>query len=210
MTEPPSWFAELLDTEGEILDEDFVGTDLRGLSLSRRQFTRCRFDEAALDGWRTEACTFTDGGFDRAELIGSAHLRSAFITCSFNRTRFTDSTLTDCKFTGSVFVDTPLRSVTVSGGDFTAVSLGGADLRGLDLSGCKLVDANVVGARLDGCRFTGSNLRGLRWNDASLRDADLRGAVLDGLDPRVVNLTGARVELAQAIEFARYLGLVIG
>ena len=34
--------------------------------------------------------------------------------------------------------------------------------------------------------------------------------MLDGLDPRVVNLTGARVELDQAVEFARYLGLVIG
>jgi uncharacterized protein YjbI with pentapeptide repeats len=66
-----------------------------------------------------------------------------------------------------------------------------------------------VGAKLDRCVLAGANLRGLRWTDASLVDADLRGAVLDGLDPRVVNLTGARVELGQAVEFARYLGLVI-
>src|SRR6185503_5403576 len=47
----PSWFTELLAVGAEIADEDFVGTDLRELNLSRVLFTRCRFDEASLDGW---------------------------------------------------------------------------------------------------------------------------------------------------------------
>jgi len=77
----PSWFSELLALGNEITDEDFVGTDLRELTLSRVGFTRCRFDEASLDGWRTEACSFTDCSFDRAEMVGSTHLRTAFIAC---------------------------------------------------------------------------------------------------------------------------------
>jgi len=90
------------------------------------------------------------------------------------------------------------------------VSLGGADLRDLDFTGVKLVGANVVGARLDRSVFTGANLSDLRWSEASFVDADLRGAVIDGLDPRLAMLTGARVEIAQALTFAQYLGLRIG
>jgi fluoroquinolone resistance protein len=209
--ELPGWFAEVLAGGPEIADEDFVGTDLRELSLQRLHFSRCRFDEASLDGLSTEACSFTDCSFDRAELTGSTHLRTAFVACSFNRARFTGATLTECKLTGSVFADTPLRSVTVAGGgDWSAVSLGGADLRELDFSDVKLVGANVTGAKLDRCQFAGANLSGLRWGQASLRDADLRGAVIEGLDPRVVDLTGARVEVEQALAFAQYLGLRIG
>ncbi len=207
----PAWFAELVEAGPEIVDEDFVGTDLRRLSWRRLHFSRCRFDEAALDELSTEACSFTDCNFDRAELTGSSHLRTAFVACSFTRTRFTGASLVECKLTGSSFADTSLRSVTVSGGgDWSAVSLGGADLRELDFSDVKLVDANVTGARLDRCVFTGANLRGLRWGQASLRDADLRGAVIDGLDPRVVDLTGTRVEVEQALAFAQYLGVRIG
>ncbi|HEX8095200.1 pentapeptide repeat-containing protein [Jatrophihabitans sp.] len=207
----PGWFAELVAGGPEIADEDFVGTDLRGLSLRRLHFSRCRFDEASLDELSTEACSFTDCGFDRAELNASAHLRTAFVACSFDRTRFTGASLTECKLAGSVFTNTTLRSVTIAGGgDWSAVSLGGADLRELNFADVKLVDANVTGARLDRCVFSGANLRGLRWGQASLRDADLRGAVIDGLDPRVVDLTGTRVEVEQALAFAQYLGLRIG
>jgi fluoroquinolone resistance protein len=68
----------------------------------------------------------------------------------------------------------------------------------------------VVGAKLDKCVFSGANLTGLRWSEASLRDADLRGALIEGLDPRVVNLTGALVEVHQAIAFAQYFGIRVG
>lgn len=44
----------------------------------------------------------------------------------------------------------------------------------------------------------------------SLGNADLRGAVLTGLDPRVVDLTGARVDIEQAVALAQQLGVRIG
>lgn len=121
-SEPPEWFAQLLATGAEIVDEDFAGTDLRQLRIERTSFTNCRFDEASMDELQTEACSFTGCSFDRAELVGSSHLRSAFVACSFDRARLTSASLIQCKLTGSTFRDTPLRATVIDGGDFTAVA----------------------------------------------------------------------------------------
>ncbi len=74
----------------------------------------------------------------------------------------------------------------------------------------KLAGANFIRARLDRCVFRGANLAEVRWEGASLVDADLRGADIGGLDPRLVTLTGTRVEVEQAIVLAQYLGIRIG
>jgi len=204
-------FDSAFESGSDISDEDFADVDLREARWERVSFTDCDFAGAALDDVVTEGCSFANCRFDRADMVRSEHRRTAFVACSFNRTRVTGMVLEDCKLAGSTFVDVLLKSLSVrGGGDFSAVSFGAADMRELDLSDAKLVGANLTGARLDKGSLARANLTDVRWGDTSLCDVDLRGATFNTLDPRRVTLTGARVEVDQAVLLARTLGLIIG
>ena len=208
---PPAWFQELLDAGEEICDEDFVGTDLRELSLSRLAFTRCRFDEAALDGWQTEACTFTECCLRPGRAAGLVPSAVGVRRLFLPQTRLAGQR-PDRLQVHRLDVLATRRCARSHRPAATSPGCPSAALTCASSTSpaCKLVDANVVGAKLDRCRFAGANLTGLRWNEASLqgrrpaRRRHRRPGSAGG------DLTGCRVELDQAVEFARYLGLVIG
>jgi uncharacterized protein YjbI with pentapeptide repeats len=69
--------------------------------------------------------------------------------------------------------------------DLTDVRAAGATLRDLDLSAAQLSGADLSGA-------------------------DLRGSDLSALDPREVELAGARVDGGQAVVLVTALGLQVG
>jgi uncharacterized protein YjbI with pentapeptide repeats len=174
------------------VDQEFVGRDFRDEDLSRLH---------------TERVVFSDCDFSGVNLAESEHHASAFRNCKFERTMLWHSTFRQCSMLGSVFVQCRLRPATFDEVDFTLAALGGNDLRGVDFSGCRLRETSLVEADLRKVVLCGADLGGARTVGARLDEADLRGATVDPSLWTMASLTGARIDVAQALAYAVAHGL---
>ncbi|SDL62901.1 Uncharacterized protein YjbI, contains pentapeptide repeats [Geodermatophilus siccatus] len=183
---------------------DWWGTELDGVT-----FTRCRFEDAGLEELVTRRCVFDSCVLTGVRMGGAQHLGTAFLSCRFDRARLFDVTWDGCKLTGSQFPGAQLRPMTTIDGDWSWTSLRGADLSGLVLAGQRFREADLTGADLRECDLTGADLDRARLQGAKLRGADLRGASTDAVDWRAFELTGVRLDLAQAVQVARAHGALV-
>ena len=167
---------------------------MRRADLSEQEFRGEVLEQVDLTGADLSSATFTD---------------CAFLSCRFERVRLAFSTWSGCKLTGSTFLRCDLRPLTVQGGDWSYVSLRQADLRRVSLAGLKLAEADLSDADLSECDLRGSDLPHARLRGVKLRGADLRGAVLDACEVDLVDWTGVRIDLAQAVLLARARGAVV-
>jgi uncharacterized protein YjbI with pentapeptide repeats len=142
-------------------------------------------------------------------LGGSRHSGSAFLSCRFDRAKLFDAVWDGCKLTGSQFPGAELRPMTSIDSDWSWTSLRGADLSGLDFSGQRLREADLTDADLRECNLVGADLDNLRVHGLKLRGADLRGASTEGVNWRALNLLGVRLDLVQAVQFARAHGALV-
>jgi uncharacterized protein YjbI with pentapeptide repeats len=78
-----------------------------------------------------------------------------------------------------------------------------------EFKSCNLGDADLRGTDLESAVFTNSMLRRTDLSRAKLRGTDLRGADIEGATIRPKDLKGAIVNVAQAMDLARLLGLII-
>jgi uncharacterized protein YjbI with pentapeptide repeats len=187
-------------------DEDFARVDWWGAELDGITFTRCRFDDAGLEELVTRRCVFEQCVLTGVRLGGSRHLGTAFLSCRFDRARLFDVTWDACKLTGSQFPGAQLRPMTSSECDWSWTSLRAADLSALDLSGQRFREADLTDADLRGTDLTNADLSRARLQNAKLRGADLRGATTDEINWRAFELTDVRIDLVQAVQFARNHG----
>jgi uncharacterized protein YjbI with pentapeptide repeats len=200
--EPPEAGAEV---EGE----DFARVDWWGAELDGVTFTRCRFDDAGLEELVTRRCVFDQCVLTGVRMGGSRHLGTAFLSCRFDRGRLFEATWEGCKLTGSQFPGAQLRPMTSTECDWSYASLRGADLSGLDFSGQRFREADFTDADLRECDLTGADLDCARLQSTKLRGADLRGASMDEINWRGFDVTGVRLDLVHAVQFARAHGAVV-
>jgi uncharacterized protein YjbI with pentapeptide repeats len=164
-----------------------VGPPESGTSWEGEDFARVEWDWTEL-----ERVTFVDCRFDDASLLELVTRR-----CVFER----------CVLTG--FPGATLRPMTATGCDWSYASLRGVDLSGVDLSGQRLTEADLTDTDLREADLSGADLRHARLQGTLLRGADLRGAVTDGVNWRGFDPTGVRLDLGQAVQFARSHGAVV-
>jgi uncharacterized protein YjbI with pentapeptide repeats len=189
--------------------EDLARVDWDGARLERVTFVECRFDDASMAELVTRRCVFDRCVLTGVAMSGSRHEASAFLSCRFDRAKLFDVTWTGCKLTGSQFPGATLRPMTTTESDWSYTSLRGADLSGLDLSGLRLAEADLTDADLRDCDLTRADVRHARVQGAKLRGADLRGAETDGINWRAPDLDGVRLDLGQAVQFARAHGALV-
>jgi uncharacterized protein YjbI with pentapeptide repeats len=190
-------------------EEDLARVDWDGARLERVTFVECRFDDASLAELVSARCVFDRCVLTGVAMSGSRHEGTAFLSCRFDRAKLFDVTWTGCKLTGSQFPGATLRPMTTTESDWSYTSLRGADLSGLDLSGLRLSEADLADADLRECDLTRADLRHARLQGAELRGANLRGAETDGINWRALDLDGVRLDLAQAVQFARAHGVLV-
>ena len=191
-------------------DADFRGVDWSGRDLAGDRFERCTFHDADLLELATEQVVFEECDFSGARLNASDHVSTAFLRCRFRRTSLFDARLAGCKLVGSVF-EGPcvLKPLRVEGGDWSYVTLRGQDLSGLNLSGVRLREADLSMADLSGTVLRGCDLGHARFDEATTAGVDLRDADVEAVDLRSWDLTGVRLDLAQAVQLAGLYGAVV-
>jgi fluoroquinolone resistance protein len=152
---------------------------------------------------------FEDVDFSGARLNASVHTGTAFLRCTFRRSNLFDAAFVGCKLSGSVFEQAELRPLRVEGGDWSYVRLRGADLRGVSFHGLRLAEADLTDADLTDCDLRAADLSYATLRGATLSGTDLRGAVVHGVDLARLDLRGARLDVAQAVQVAAGLGAVV-
>ena len=172
-----------------------------------RHFTGHDFRDDDLSRLHTERTVFTECDFSGVNFAESQHDGSAFRNCRFELTTLWHSVFRQCSLLGSVFVHCRMRPITFDEVDFTLAALGGNDLRGVDLSGCRLRETSLVEADLRKAVLRGADLSGARTAGTRLDQADLRGAMIDPVLWNTATLSGAYVDLPQALAFAVAQGL---
>ncbi len=115
----------------------------------------------------------------------------------------------DCRMTGMSAVECHWKDVLVENCDLRYAQLSDGQIRSSEFKSCNLGDADLRGTNLEGAIFTNAMLCRADLSRAGLRGTDLRGAEIEGVTVRPEDLRGAIVNVAQAIDLARLLGLII-
>jgi len=133
----------------------------------------------------------------------------AFLSCRFDRAKLFGVRWSGCKMTGSQFPGATMRPMTSEETDWSYASLRGVDLSGVDLTGQKLTEADLTDTDLREADLTRADLRHARLQTTLLRGADLRGADTEGVNWRGFDPTGVRLDVLQAVSFARAHGALV-
>jgi uncharacterized protein YjbI with pentapeptide repeats len=115
----------------------------------------------------------------------------------------------DCRMTGMRAVECHWEDILVENCDLRYAQFSNGRFRSSEFKSCNLGDADLRGANLEGAIFANTMLCRADLSKAGLRGTDLRGAEIEGVTVRPEDLRGTIVNVAQAMDLARLLGLII-
>lgn len=172
------------------------GEDLDLISISRSRLTGCSFF----------SCSFEKGEFMDVVFQSCDFSGSNFSDCFFNRCRFLA-----CKGLGTKFSGSSVKHVLIQD----------CNLEYANFDSCKLEIMHIQDTRLPGASFSQCRVKEVSWDRAELTGASFFKTSMRGMDftTSLINglvmsdgfqeLQGAVVDLYQAAELAKRLGLVI-
>ncbi|GAA0338628.1 pentapeptide repeat-containing protein [Actinoallomurus spadix] len=153
---------------------DFRGADLRGMDLSRADFT-----EATLDGVSFAGCTLNRADFTDSSIVGATFVNVEMIGADLFQVSGRGACFADAWLSGTEAEFADLRA-----GDFRNAFLGGVSFVKSDLTGADLRHAKAERTLFIGCRVADMRLTGfsgsivgpsVAGNDTELHDGLLQG-----------------------------------
>ena len=117
--------------------------------------------------------------------------------------------LIDCRLTGFSATGLEWQDVLIQNGDARYAQLQGGTFRACEFVGCKWNEADLQNADLTGSVFRLCELARADLQGAKLQNTDFRTSEVEGMLVGMNDLRGAIVDPAQAMIFARVLGLQI-
>ncbi len=112
--------------------------------------------------------------------------------------------------TGMGAIECHWEDTLVENCDMRYVQLSDSHIRSFEFKSCNLSEADLLrGVNFEGAIFSNAILRHADLSRAKLQGIDLRGAEIEGFIVRPEDLRGAIFNVAQAIDLARLLGIVI-
>lgn len=187
--------------EEALSDWQFTGLDLCGESLRELRFERCVFTGCRLAGCDLQGVSFVDVVFKNCDLSGVQGREVYFCRCAADGLKALGAVFTDCRMAHvtvqnsslscSNFTGASLEKVRFDHTDFTEASLSECRHKQWSFGDCTFIKTSFFKTPLKGMDFTTSRLEGAV---VSTEATELRGAV---------------VNIEQAADLARLLGLVI-
>ncbi|MBE7719993.1 pentapeptide repeat-containing protein [Lacrimispora indolis] len=189
-------------------DQEEAVTDvlIRNLHIAEEDLSRMRFSAVIFENCIFQDCTFEKGEFTdvvfRACDISNCNFEDSY----FNRTEFLSSKGLGVKFCGNTMLHTVILDCNFNYGNFDSSRL----------EHIRFSDTQIRGGFLTQCRC-----KAVEWNRANLENASFFKTVMRGMDftssmiqglvlsDGCPEIKGAVVDLYQAAELAKYLGVVI-
>ena len=176
--------------------QDLEQTDLRidalqveGSLLERVQFSGSQFGSMVCKDVRLEGCDL-------------ANVRA-------HRLAFVRVELVECRLTGLRVTALDWQEVLIRKGDLGYTQLSGGKFRNCEFDTCNWPEADLQQADLSGSMFRSCKLARTDFRGAKLQNTDFRTSEVEGMVIGMTDLQGAIVDPAQAMVFARVLGLQI-
>jgi len=168
---------------------DLSMTNLSGVPVADSLFSGANFTGADISsvsfGYFVD---FSEVNFTNANLSGSgldmANFEGAiFFNTNLTNAHFNDANMRGLDLTTAYFSNTSLAGADVSGANLSGVDLTGVSaLYGINFSGADLSFANMGWMLIDSVDFRSANLTGAIFERSNLRSVDFRESVLDGSD----------------------------
>jgi uncharacterized protein YjbI with pentapeptide repeats len=165
-----------LDLKGH----DFADSDLSGFRFEGADFSEAKFPGAVLTGSHFISCNFTNASFHRARAQGTPEQRTTFSEC----------TLDGADFSNSIIIYLHLQRCQPK------------ELkckRGI-LSHAYFEQCTLISARFEETGLNESKFEVVVYHQGSLVDTGLYGAVLNGLELRETDVSGADFREARITE----------
>ncbi|WP_418718376.1 pentapeptide repeat-containing protein [Candidatus Allofournierella merdipullorum] len=175
---------------------DLCGEDLREMRFEQCVFEGCRFTGADLQGASFVDCLLKNCEFSAVRAGEAYFLRCRFqgvkaLAASLPDCRLAHVQMTECNFTEANFTGASVEQARLEECDFSAASLAEWRHKGLSLAHSRFFRTSFFKTPLAGLDFTDSELEGVTVSD----DA--------------AELKGATVNVRQAAELARLLGVIV-
>lgn len=162
----------------------FEQVRLRHIVLNQTRLAKLRVLDARLETCDLSGSDWQNAAFRRVECVGCRLWGAQLIEA-----RFEDVLFKDCKAERAIFASSKFKAARFEKCDLREASFHEADLAGVVFKACDLSDADLRGANLKG--------------------ADFRGSLLNRMQVGALELRGAIIDAAQALQVAALLGLMV-
>lgn len=205
VVEDPDQWRNLIEShrraETDITEYHVRHLMMEGLNFDHLGFSRVWFDDCRFPGLSASQASFYNLRFEGGDLSSGDFHHSHFRQCAFLKAKGVGLTISDSFFRRVTFSDWNGRYMQWSTCALEQVDWVNADCREALFSDCPL----------KAVRFDHTNLQQTQFFKTYLKGIDLTSCEIDGLSvsERLTELQGAVVDLYQAAELARMLGIII-
>ena len=195
---------ESIDVVG---DDEFITVQdglIRGLERTNLRANTFRIEGSVLESVQLAGGEFGSAVWKDVRLVGCdlSNIRA-------HRMALLRVELVDCRLTGFSATALDWQDVLIQNGDVRYAQLQGGTFRACEFVACKWNEADLQNADLTGSVFRSCELARADLQGAKLQNTDFRTSEVEGMLVGMNDLRGAIVDPAQAMIFARVLGLQI-
>ena len=174
-------------------------TELSGGKAAAIKLQSAWFDHVGLAETRFSSPRLVDTRLEHCDLANADWPAGSYLRLEF----------LDCRMLGFKTIEGKLRDVLFANCNLSFAQFRMAEMRSVVFENCLLKEADFYGANLQGTRFQACDLRQADFSGCKLKDADVRGSQVEALRVSAKDLAGLIVDVMQAAELARLLGVKI-
>ncbi len=186
----------------------------------------CDIEEVKFCGEHIEEEVFNDLNFDTVVFENCTLIRCNLKKTDFKNILFKNCQLPGCSFAGGWLNRIQFHNCQLVGTDFSQCSISHAayvdcamamanftetKLEQCSMTGCDLTESFFANCKLKKLQFDQNQCIGTEFFKTKLKDVDFTTCILEGMRVSTENgeLKGAKVNLFQAAELAKMLGIII-
>ncbi len=174
---------------GELTDRVAASVIFEQAVLRRVNFTQSRLPSLRLLDAQLDNCDLTGAVWEEARLQRVAFNSCRLMGMQLLEARCADVVFNDCTLESAIFASTTFKAVRFENCRLDEAVFTEADLSHTVFQRCDLTRADLRGSKLLG--------------------ADFRGSIINGMQVGALELKGAIIEPAQAVQVVNLLGLIV-